>query len=82
MTETLGSIGNLFRLSKEDQGFGIYQRAGSKQFVIYYYVNGGSKQAFYIPFNFNQWYKLTISQTLLVGKVSYNFFCEVFVLLF
>ena len=82
MTEILGSIGNLFRLSSEDRGFGIYQKGGSKNFIIYYYANGGSKKEFIIPFNFNQWYKLTISQTLLAGKVSYNFFCVFFVILF
>ena len=73
MTEELGSIGNLFRISSESRGFGAYQKGGSKNFLIYYYVNGGAKQEFIIPFNFNQWYKLTISQTLLAGKVCHIF---------
>ena len=71
ITDTLGSFGNLFRISSESRGFGIYQRGGStnKDFRVYYYVNGGSKQEFDIPYNFNTWYKLTITQTLLAGKV-------------
>ena len=73
MTETLGSLGNLFRLSSESRGFGIYQKGGSKDFIIYYYANGGSKKEIILPFSFNQWYKLTISQTLLAGKVFFSF---------
>ena len=72
MVEELGSLGNLFRISSESRGFGAYQKGGSKNFMIYYYVNGGAKQEFITPFNFNQWYKLTISQTFLAGKVCYQ----------
>ena len=72
MVEELGSLGNLFRISSESRGFGAYQKGGSKNFLIYYYVNGGAKQEFITPFNFNQWYKLTISQTFLAGKVCYQ----------
>ena len=76
MVEELGSLGNLFRISSESRGFGAYQKGGSKNFLIYYYVNGGAKQEFITPFNFNQWYKLTISQTFLAGKVCYaKIFC-------
>ena len=83
MVEELGSLGNLFRISSESRGFGAYQKGGSKNFMIYYYVNGGAKQEFITPFNFNQWYKLTISQTFLAGKVCYqDILCSVVSILY
>lgn len=78
MAEQLGSIGNLFRISSDNRGFGIYQKGNSKDFVFYYFVNGEAKKEKLIPFNFNQWYKLTITQTRLAGKVSYNFCSQFF----